>query len=146
MLVRDRLKAVVLVAGMVAGSLSIWTASPLAWLWVASQMDAGRTPSMGAITVVVVGVCATTLAIGKLLAVLNARYRDLRHTRATIRVHLPWLRSLRGERAREMGADSVEVTVLDVVLISSVFLAVGAYELWFAFLSTSPIDLRTGRG
>ena len=100
-------------------------ASPLAWLWVASQMDAGRTPSMGAITVVVLGVCVTTLAIGKGLAVLNARYRDLHHTRATIRVHLPWLRSLRGERARETGSDSVELTVLDVMLISSVFLAAG---------------------
>jgi hypothetical protein len=143
---RERIEAAGLVAGMVAGSLSIWTASPLLWLWVASQMDAGRSPSMGAITVVVVGICATTLAIGKLLAVLHARYRDLHHTRATIKVHLPWLRSMRGERARETGADHVELTVLDVVLISSVLLAVGAYELWFAFLSTSPIDLRTGRG
>lgn len=146
MTIADRMKAVVLVTGMVLGALSIWTLSPLGWLWVASQMDAGRTPSMGAITVVVLGVCLTTVAIGKGLAVLNARYRDLHHTRATIRVHMPWLRSLRGERVRETGLDGVELTVLDVVLISSVFLAAGAYELWFAFLSTSPIDLRTGRG
>lgn len=143
---RDHLRASGLVAGMVAGALAIWTVSPLAWLWVASQMDAGRSPSMGAITVVIVGVCATTLAIGKALAVLHARYRELHHTRQTIRVHLPWLRSLRGERARETGAASVELTVLDVILVTSVLLAVGAYELWFLFLSTSPIDLRTGRG
>ncbi|MEA2306397.1 MAG: hypothetical protein QOH43_3677 [Solirubrobacteraceae bacterium] len=145
MTIRDHLKAGGLVAGMVTGALAIWTVSPVGWLWVASQMDAGRSPSMGAITVVLLGVCGTTLAIGKGLAVLHARYRELHHTRQTIRVHLPWLRSLRGERARETGADSVELTVLDVILVGSVLLAVGAYELWYLFLSTSPIDLRTGR-
>jgi hypothetical protein len=146
MTMRDHLKAAALVTGMVAAALAIWTASPLGWLWVASQMDAGRSPSMGAITVVIVGVCGTTLVIGKALAVLHARYRELHHTRQTIRVHLPWLRSMRGERAHETGSDSVELTVLDVILVTSVLLALGAYELWFLFLSTSPIDLRTGRG
>lgn len=142
---RARAEAVGLVLGMVACAMSIWTLSPLLWLWVASQVDEGSSPSMRAIGVVLLGVVFTTIAIGKALAVLHARYRELRGTRATIKLHLPWLRSMRGARPHERGGE-VELTVLDVVLISSVFLAVGAYELWFLFYSTSPFDARTGRG
>lgn len=129
---------------MVLGAVCIWTASPLAWLWVASQMDSGSSPSMGAIGVVIIGVCGSTIAIGKCLAILNARYRDLRGGRATVKFHLPWLRSLRGERPHER-AGEVELTVLDVVLISSIFIAVGLFEFWYLFKSGSPLDMRSGR-
>lgn len=142
---RTRAAAVGLVLAMVLAAVAIWTASPLLWLWVASQADSGSTPSMRAIGIVLLGIVFTTLALGKLLAVLHARYRDLRGTRATVKLHLPWLRSLRSERVHERGGE-VELTVLDVILISSVFVAVGAYELWFLFYSTSPFDARTGRG
>lgn len=131
-------------AAMVVAALAIWTASPVLWLWIASQSETSSTPSMRAIAIVLFGIVASTVALGKLLAVLFARYRELHGTRSTIKLHLPWLRSLRGERAHERGAD-VELTVLDVVLITSVFMAVGAYELWFLLFSTSPFDARSGR-
>ena len=143
--VHARLKATGLVVGMVLAAVAIWTASPLLWLWVASQSEASSSPSMRAIGIVLLGIVATTIALGKLLAVLHAHYRELHGTRATVKLHLPWLRSLRGGRPHERGGE-VELTVLDVILISSVFVAVGAYELWFLFLSTSPFDARTGRG
>ncbi|HLM49156.1 MAG TPA: hypothetical protein VK279_01310 [Solirubrobacteraceae bacterium] len=138
-------RSAVLIAAMVLGALCIWTASPAAWLWVASQMEGGGPPTMEAIAVVVIGVGLTTLALGKLLAVLDARHRALYRRRRTIRIHLPWLRSMRGERVRETGP-SVELTVLDVILVASVIIAVALYNVWFLFESGSPIDLRTGRG
>ena len=144
MITRVRTRGTVLVMGMILCAVSVWTVSPLLWLWIASQMDAGSSPSMGAIGVVIVGVALTTVAIGKCIAVLNARYRDLHGTKATIKLHLPWLRSMRGERPHERGGE-VELTVLDVILISSIFIAVGLFEAWYLFKSGSPIDQRSGR-
>jgi divalent metal cation (Fe/Co/Zn/Cd) transporter len=144
MLARTRARGLLIVIGMVLCAVSIWTASPLAWLWIASQMDSGSSPTMGAIGVVIAGVCGTTIAIGKVLAILNARYRDLHGQRATIKLHLSWLRSLRGERPHERG-DEVELTVLDVILVSSIFIAVGIFELWYLFKSGSSLDGRSGR-
>jgi len=50
----------------------------------------------------------------------------------------------RDERPHERGSQ-VELTVLDVVLISSIFIAVGLFEAWFMFKSGSPLDGRSGR-
>ena len=140
-----RLRATILIIGMVGGCLSIWTLSPLLWLWIASQVDKGGPPSMSAITVVIVGVALTTIAIGKGLATLQALYREIDGTRPTVKLHLAWLRSLRGERPRER-AGEVELTVLDAILVASVLIALGLYQYWFLFKAGSPIDLRTGRG
>jgi hypothetical protein len=137
-----------LITGMVLGSLAIWTASPALWLWIASQMEGGGPPTMGAIAVVVIGVAATTIALGKGLAVLHARWRELHGQKATIRVHLAWLRSLRGERntdrPRETGAD-VHLSLLDIILVISVLVAITLYNVWFLFYADSPIDFRSGR-
>src|SRR3954452_21080386 len=139
-----RLKAFGLIVAMSVLALSIWTASPILWLWIASQLESGGPPTMSAIAVMIVGVAGTTIAIAKGLAWLNSLYRGLYATRPTVRVHLAWLRSMRGERARETGP-SVELNVLDVILILSVFVVIGLYEGWFLLFSSSPIDLRPGR-
>ncbi len=141
-----RLQAALLIAGMVVGCLAIWTASPALWLWVGSQIDRAGPPSMGAIGVVVIGVGLTTVALGKLLAILHADYRELNGTRATIRVHLAWLRSMRGDRPHETAARDAHLTVLDFILVCSVLVALALYQYWFLFKSGSPIDLRSGRG
>jgi hypothetical protein len=137
-----RLRSSALIAGMVAGTLSIWTLSPVLWLWIGSQTQEGTTPSMGAIGLVIVGVLMTTAAIGKGLAVLHALYRELHGGSSTVRVELAWMKSRSGDRVVPR---SVELTVLDAILIASVFLAIGLYEAWFLFISDSPIDFRTGR-
>jgi len=64
--------------------------------------------------------------------------------RPTVRAHVPWLRSLRGERPQEMGA-KVGLTALDVILVVAVLALVVAFEVWFFFYSGSPIDQRSGR-
>jgi hypothetical protein len=141
--VGDHLKAGTLVLGMLVGCLSLWTANPIAWLWVASQIDEGGPPSMTAIMVVVIGVVLTAVALAVLLAWLHRLYRQIHGVRETVRLRMPWLSSPSSHRAglpREL-----ELTVLDVILISSVFLAAGLYEWWFVFHAGSSIDQRTGR-
>lgn len=135
-----RIRAVALVIGMVAGCLAIWTVSPLGWLWVASQVDAGGPPTMQAIAVVVVGVVLTSLAIGKGMTVLHARYRRLRG-QGTIIIRLPWGRTQGSERT----GHQLELTVLDVILVSSVLIALALYNYWFLFEAGSPLDQRSGR-
>ena len=138
------LRSGALIAGMVLGTLSIWTVSPVLWLWIGSQTQTSTQPSMGAICLVVMGVMLTTAAIGKALAMLHASYRQLRGGTSIVRVQLSWLQSTRGDRAHAK-VPQLEVTVLDAILILSVFVAVGLYEAWFLFLSGSPMDLRSGR-
>jgi hypothetical protein len=125
---------------MVVGCLAIWTISPLGWLWVASQVDAGGPPSMQAIVVVVVGVLLTSVALGKGLTMLHARYRDLRG-QGTITLRLPWGRTQGSQRTGKQ----LELTVLDVILVSSVLIALALYNYWFLFEAGSPFDQRTGR-
>lgn len=144
MTARMKLHAGGLIAAMVAGCLSIWTVSPLLWLWIGSQVDTTSTPSMTAIAVVVIGAGLTTVAIGYGLVELQRRYRTLDGSRGTVRLHLPWLRSMRGERMHERG-DELELSVLDFILVISVIVALLLYNYWFLFLSDSPIDFRTGR-
>jgi hypothetical protein len=141
----NRAKAVGLVLAMLAACLSLWTLNPLLWLWVASQIDAGGPPSMTAISVVVLGVIITCVAIAKLLAVLHRNYREIRGIRTTVKVRMPWSGSGRDERGPRRPRE-LELTVLDVILIGSVFLAAGLYEYWYIFESSSPIDQRSGRG
>jgi hypothetical protein len=131
---------VALVIGMVVGCVAIWTVSPLGWLWVASQVDAGGPPTMQAIAVVVLGVVLTSLAIGKGMTILHARYRHLRG-QDTLTIRLPWGRT----QGRERTGRQLELTVLDVILISSVLIAISLYNYWFLFESGSPFDQRTGR-
>jgi len=52
---------------------------------------------------------------------------------------------MRGERAQYPG-QHIEVTALERVLIVTVVLCILAFEIWFFFFSTSPIDQRSGRG
>ena len=139
-----RLRAVALVLAMIAGCLSLWTLNPIFWLWLASQIDEGGPPSMTAVVVVLLGLVGTGIAIGKLLATLHANYREIRGVRTTVTLRAPWSSSAAAAHGKHRPRE-LELTVLDVLLISSVLLAVGLYEYWFLFKAGSPIDLRTGR-
>ena len=62
----------------------------------------------------------------------------------SVRTHVPWLRSMRSERVEyERGRSGL--TGMEMVLIAMVVLSVAAFEVWFFFFSTSPIDQRSGR-
>jgi hypothetical protein len=139
-----RLKLVGLRAAMLVVALNIWTGSPLLALWIGSRMQGDGPPKMGPVFVVGLAIAVFSFALAQLLAMLGGRYDELTGQAATVHRQVPWLRSMRGERPIYPG-ERVHVTALERVLVLMVVIAVAAFEIWFFFFSTSPIDGRSGR-
>ena len=123
-----------LIALMGAGSVVMWCANPVFWLWVASKMTSSSQPSIGPYLLVLVGTVLTMVAIGKALGRLDALYGRIQGRGSAVRVQLPWLRSLRGERESTGPA-----SVLDMVMIVSVGLAFVVMGIWFFFFAGSSL-------
>src|SRR5690242_2295957 len=129
---------------MAVVSVNVWTGAPLAALWIGSRVQGSGPPTMGAVFLVVISLAALVLTLVRVLSWLGTRYDELTGNRRGVRQHVPWLRSMRGERARYAG-DEVRLTALERVLVIVVVIAVLAFEIWFFFFSASPIDQRSGR-
>jgi hypothetical protein len=139
-----RLQQLALLSAMGVVSVNIWTGAPLLSLWIASRIYASGAPSMSAVFVVAALLALIAVALVLALGYISRTYDRVTGRERTVRTHLPWLRSMRGERPREMGA-SAGVSAPERIVIASVVLAVIAFEIWFFFFSTSPIDQRSGR-
>ena len=126
--------AMVLIAVMVVGSLLMWIGAPLFWLWLGSQLQSGSTPSFGPYLLILVGVVASMIVIGKLLSTLDRIYGRVTNTNATVRVRLPWNRSLRGERG-----SGRPTRVVDIVMVASVSSALLLFGAWFFLLAGSSL-------
>ena len=88
---------------LVLGALGMWTAVPLAWLWIGSQVESRLLTVAGAIV--------TMIAWARLLAALNRRYQRARVRR---------------------GYDDTGSFPLEVSLVCSAFAAAAAlFEVWF---------------
>jgi hypothetical protein len=139
-----RLRRAMLMALMTVVGLNIWTGNPLLALWVGSRVVSGGQATMGAIAVVAGMMGVVGLALTQALAWLASAYdRVTGHTPA-VRRHVPWLRSMRGERV-EYQREREGLSGLEIILVAMVILAVAAFEVWFFFFSASPIDQRSGR-
>jgi hypothetical protein len=130
----QKLAAVVLIALMVVGSLMLWAGAPIFWLWVGSQIQKSSQPSMGPYLVVLVGVVASMIIIAKLLSRLNRTYSRVTGGSGSVRVRMPWHRSMRGERT-----SGRPTTVLDIVMVATVSVAGVAFLLWFLVLAGDPL-------
>jgi hypothetical protein len=121
------LGAVGLVALMAVGSALMWIGMPVGWLWLASHLQRGATPSLGPYMLVAFG-----LPISMVLIAIWLRSLDRAFARLTgydpndRRIPLPWHKSMRDDRARTR-----QRTVLDVVMIISVIVAGAAFAVWF---------------
>jgi MFS family permease len=127
------LAGVLLVLLMAAGSIVMWLASPLAWLWIASRMTSSSQPSIGPYLLVLVGMTVTAVVIGKLLGSVNRAHMRVTGRLDDRREHATWNRSMRGERTstRDRG-------VLDSVMMISVSVAFVLFGIWFfAFAGSS---------
>lgn len=133
-----------LLCGMSVAAVNLWTGAPLLALWVGSRVQGGGPPTMGAVFVVVVVLAVLVLALMRALAVLGERYDQETGQTRSVRRHVPWLRSMRGERPHAHG-ETARISALDRVLITMVVIAVLAFEVWFFFYSGSPIGPETGR-
>lgn len=127
----------VLVVLMVAGSVGMWVANPLFWLWVASHMADVAAPTLTPIAVFLAGTTATMAPFGFLLARLDRAHRGLKERSGAPpapRMQQPWMRSLRAERAPARSG-----SVLEVVMVSSVSVALVLVGAWFLLFAGSPM-------
>ena len=118
--------AVALVVLMAIGSVAMWVVNPVAWLWLASHLSDSSKVSLGPYLLVLFGIAGTMVVCGLALSRLNRAHARLTGRDRTRRAPLPWMRSLRAERAptRDGG-------VLEVVMVTSVSLAMLAAAIWF---------------
>ena len=142
---KPRLARAGLVAAMAVVTINLWTGAPLLALWVGSRVAPDSGISMTAVAVVVVVMLVVCLLLVRLLGLLGAVHDRVTGHEATVRRHTPWLRSMSGERPRELGGAAPGLTALDYVLVTVVALSFIAFEIWFIFYAGSPLDGRTGR-
>ena len=129
---------------MAVAAVNVLTGSPLAALWVGSRLQCSGAPQMGPVFVVLVLILVFSLALMWVLAQLGAAHDRVTGQSAQVHRHVAWLRSMRGERPQYPGQQA-EVTALERILVVVVVAAMLAFEIWFFFYSTSPIDQRSGR-
>ncbi len=132
---RANVVAAGLVAVMVLGSMVLWLVVPVAWLWLASQIDKSIEASFRAYVVIAVGVPSTMLLLFALL-----RRLDLVHQRVTgsaehrRRIAPAWRRSLSEERNLLS-----ETSALDIILVATAIAAFLALVVWFFFFAGSSL-------
>jgi hypothetical protein len=140
----DRLKRLGLVSLMAITTMNIWTGGPLLAVWIGSRFQPSSGLSMFAIAMVAVSLGIICFVLVRILARLDDLHGRMSGRPSSVRRHVPWLRSMRGERPHET-AIAVGLSALEKILVLCVVLAVGAFEVWFFFYSSSPIDQRSGR-
>jgi hypothetical protein len=133
MVVGRKLLGALLIALMAIGSILLWLGIPVGWLYLVSRLVKSSQPSMGPYVLLIVGIPASMIVVGKALSKLNRVYGEVTGTTSTARVRSPWMKSMRGER--DSGRQR---TVLDVVMVWSVALALLCFGVWFfAFAGSS---------
>ena len=122
--------ATLLVVLMAVGSVAMWIATPIFWLWLVSQFSESSSPSLGLYMLVLVGTIATIVVLGKLLGFLNRVHGTITGRMTPRRDQTVWMRSHRGERnvQRDHG-------VLGTVMAVSVSIALVAMGIWFFFFA-----------
>jgi hypothetical protein len=133
-----------LVCALAVLTLNVWTGGPLLSLWIGSRVQGSGPPSMAAIAAVAGSLIAISLVLVKALAFVSDSFDRLVGRPRSPREPAPWLRSLRSESSSER-AERVGLSVPERVLVISVVAAVAAFEVWFFFLSGSPIGQTSGR-
>jgi hypothetical protein len=128
------LKRVLLLSASALAAINIWTGAPLLAVWVGSQAAAGSRLSMGAVGVVILVLAVTCLALTMALGWLSARYDELTGRPVEARRTSPWLRSMRGER-EESSRKRHGVSAVERIVVTTVVLAVLAFEVWFFFFA-----------
>jgi hypothetical protein len=113
--------AVLVISIMFIGSIVLWVGTPLAWLWVASQIQ-GATESLGtALLAAFIGVLVTVTALGSVLARLSDVYRA---------------------NCVARGLNDPGHVMLEGVLVVSAGLTLVAFGIWFFFLAgASPVPI-----
>ncbi len=119
---------------MLLAALSLWTAIPLSWVYIASKLSDTQFPSGGPYMVVAVGIITSIVLVAWLLSRLNRLYVDVTGTNRLAPMRPAWMRSM-----RDTSAPVGTTTVVEAVLMGSVMLATLSLALWFFVLAGSPL-------
>ena len=117
-----------LVVFMAVGSISLWLAVPVFWVWLASQMQKSSQPSLGPYLMVLVGIGVSVFILAKLLAAADRAYGRASGVGVDARRRMPWHKSMRGERDEHTHTPP---TVLTRTMVISVSLALFCIGVWF---------------
>ena len=126
--------ALLLILLMAVGSIAMWLVVPVGLIYLASQLQGSSQPSLGPYLVVIFGLPIGMIVIGKLLGRLDRYYHKVTRTERDVRVQVPWMKSMRGER--ESGRP---FRMLNVVMVVSVGLAGICFGIWFFVFAGSSL-------
>ena len=119
---------------MLFAALSLWTAIPLSWIYIASKVSHTQFPSQGPYFVVAAGIILSVFLVAWLIGRLNRLYIQITGTNRLAPMRPTWLKSM-----RDTSSAAGTTTVVEAVLMGSVMLALLCLTVWFFLLAGSPI-------
>ena len=139
-------KRVTLAALVAFLATNVWVGGPLLSLWIGSrvQVQSGGSLTIRPTTALVVfaSLGAITVVLVKALRIVGDAYERASGAGPGRRRRDSWLATER----KEFPGERTTLTMLERTLVVVVAMAAIAFEIWFFFYSTSPIDQRSGRG
>jgi hypothetical protein len=128
------LAASIIFVVMLFAALSLWTAIPLSWIYIASKVSHTQFPSQGPYFVVAAGIILSVFLVAWLIGRLNRLYVQITGTNRLAPMRPTWLKSM-----RDTSPAAGTTTVVEAVLMGSVMLALLCLTVWFFLLAGSPI-------
>ncbi len=122
---------------MLFTALALWTAIPLGWIWIGSQVSDTQFPTEGPYAVVAFGILLTIVLDAWLIGRLNVLYVRVTGTNRLAPMRPSWLKSM-----RDTGGAAGTTTVVEAVMMGSVLLAGFVFVAWFFLLAGSPLPNR----
>ena len=137
----SRSKRFVLATAMAVVGMNVWIGGPLLALWIGARL---QTASGGSLTIrpatallIFASLAVITFALTRLLKLVADAYDRAAGAAPAKRRHDRWI--------ADDGHGRKTLTTLERILVVVVAIAALAFEIWFFFFSTSPIDGRSGR-
>jgi hypothetical protein len=131
-----KIKRAAMAAATAFLSINLFTGAPLLALWAGSQASGNTILSMKAVAVVVVVLAVLVVAIAFALTWLNNAYDALVGRPAGER-RAPWLRDA---SARGFTSSRVGETLLERIVIVSVYVATIGLLVWFFFFAHASLS------
>jgi hypothetical protein len=137
----SRLGTTGLVVLMSIGGFAMWIVTPVAWLWIGSQLTESRRPDGTLYVLVAAGILVTMSVLGILLGRLNRIHGAItgRITATTVRnSRLAWTRPMAGSEEGRAPVNALEVIMVVCVVIAGIL-----FFVWFFLFAGSSLDYQT---
>lgn len=128
--VTQRLLAGLVLLLMFIGGFFMWIGNPYVWLRLIAATADTSTLSMGQAVFFLAAIAVTGFVMIKVLAVLNSIFVRAMGGSDEITIRPSWTRSLRDD-----GNVRTTASALDVVMVTSVSVAIASATIWFFFFA-----------